>query len=116
MKKIISLLLIVLFAMTAYSTQASADEDSFPKGRTAASGDEPNGDGQTVESTNQSGVTVLGAGPSQVKTCKDCEKAGNVLLSSSTRRAAPGVQQQTGAGGTGSNSGSSSNEPTSTSK
>ena len=67
MKKIISLLLIVLFAMTAYSTQASA-EDSFPTGRTAATGDEPNGDGQTLEAANQSGVTVLGAGSSQVKT------------------------------------------------
>ncbi len=99
MKKIISLLLIVLFAVTTYSTQASADE--FPKGRTAAVGDEPNGDGQAVEEANQSGVTVLGAGASQVKTCTNCQKAGNVLLSSSTRRASPGIIQQTGAGGTG---------------
>lgn len=99
MKKIISLLLIVLFAVTAYSTQASAQD--FPKGRTAAVGDEPNGDGQTVEEANQSGVTVLGAGAAQVKTCTNCQKAGNVLLSSSTRRASPGIIQQTGAGGTG---------------
>lgn len=97
MKKIISLLLIVLFAITAYSTQASAQE--FPSGRVAAVGDEPNGDGQTVEEANQSGVTVLGAGASQVKTCTNCQKSGNILLSSSTRRASPGVIQQTGAGG-----------------
>lgn len=105
MKKIISLLLIVLFASITYSTQALAD-DKFPSGRTAAAGDEPNGDGQTIEEANQSGVTVLGAGASQVKTCTNCQKAGNVLLSSSTRRASPGIIQQTGAGINGSTSNS----------
>lgn len=115
MKKIISLLLIVLIA-TVFSTQAFA-EDSFPSGRTAATGDEPNGDGQTPEEANQSGVTVIGAGTSQVKTCTNCQKAGNVLLSSSTRRASPGIMQQTGgAGGTGSGSGSPSSEPVGTGK
>lgn len=99
MKKIISLFLIVLFAGIAYSTQASA-ADEFPNGRTAAVGDEPNGNGQTIEEANQSGVTVLGAGATQVKTCTHCQKAGNVLLSSSTRRASPGIIQQTGPGGT----------------
>lgn len=99
MKKIISLLLIVLFATTTYSTQASA-EDAFPAGKVTAVGSDPNGDGQPVEEANQSGVTALGGGTSQVKTCINCQKAGNVLLSSSTRRASPGIIQQTGAGGT----------------
>lgn len=97
MKKIISLLMIVLFSVIAYSTQAKA-EDAFPSGRTAAVGDEPNGDGQAVEESNQAGVTVLGAGQAQVKTCKNCQQSGNILLSSKTRRASPGIVQQTGAG------------------
>lgn len=111
MKKLISLLMIVLFSVIAYSTQASA-EDSFPKGRTAAAGDEPNGDGQPVEEVNQAGVTVLGAGKQQAKTCIGCQTAGKILLSSSTRRASPGVRQQTGVGG---NEGSSnSSDPVGT--
>ena len=106
--------MIVLFSVIAYSTQASADDDSFPKGRTAAVGDEPNGDGQTVEETNQAGVTVLGAGTQQAKTCIGCQTSGNVLLSSSNRRASPGVRQQTGAGG--SDGSTSSGEPVGTGK
>lgn len=110
MKKIISLLMIVLFSVMAYSTQASAQE-SFPSGRVTATGDEPNGDGQAVEEANQAGVTVLGAGQSQVKTCKNCQQSGNILLSSKTRRASPGVTQQTGAGA---GAGDSSSEPVGT--
>lgn len=113
MKKIISLIMIVLLSVIAYTTQASAQEgDAFPKGRVAAVGDEPNGDGQDVQEANQAGVTVLGAGNSQVKVCKNCQQAGNVLLSSSGRIARPGIIQQ-------SNSGSSNNtssEPAGTGK
>ncbi|MES2802547.1 MAG: hypothetical protein V4654_08660 [Bdellovibrionota bacterium] len=99
MKKIISLLLIVLFASITYSTQALA-EDAFPAGRNTLVGDEPNGDGKTLEEANQSGVTFLGAGAAQVKTCTNCQKAGNVLLSSAARRASPGIRQPTGPSGT----------------
>lgn len=112
MKKIISLLLFALFAVTAYPTQALAEE-LFPSGRVAATGDEPNGNGQSVEEANQAGVTVLGAGSSQVKTCTNCQKSGNILLSSSTRRASPGIIQQTGVGGS---SGSGSSDATNTGK
>ncbi|AZZ35365.1 hypothetical protein CIK05_00615 [Bdellovibrio sp. qaytius] len=117
MKKIISLLLIVLFATTAYSVTASAD-DAFPTGRVTATGDEPNGDGQTPEEANQSGVTVPGAGASQVKVCKNCQQAGNVLLSSSTRRAAPGIIQQfdSGTSAGAKKAGGTSNEPVNTGK
>lgn len=99
MKKITSALLVVLLAAITISTQAFADDDSFPKGRVTAVGDEPNGDGQEVAEANQSGVTALGAGTSQVKTCKECQTSGGVLLSSTSRRASPGVTQQTGTGG-----------------
>lgn len=111
MKKIMSLLVIVMFLVMSYTTQASAQE-AFPKGRVTAVGAEPNGDGQEVQETNQAGVTALGAGSSQVKTCKNCQQAGNVLLSSASRRASPGVKQQVGAGHT--NGASSSSEPVNT--
>lgn len=108
MKKIISLLLIVLFAVTVNPTTAQAADDSFPAGRVSATGDEPNGDGQPIEqAVNQSGVTFLGSGSSQVKTCTNCQKSGNILLTSTTRRASPGVTQQIGSG---------SNNPSATSK
>lgn len=113
MKKIISLLLIVLFATTAYPTTAQAADDSFPTGRVTATGDEPNGDGQPVQqAVNQSGVTYLGNGASQVKTCTNCQKSGNVTLTVGGRRANPGIIQQTGAGGN--TGGSSSNGAEST--
>ncbi len=118
MKKIISLLLIVLVAAIAYPTMAKA-EDSFPSGRVTATGDEPNGDGQPVEqAVNQSGVTYLGSGSSQVKTCTNCQKSGNILLSSTTRRAAPGVIQQTGSGSGsgGTTEGGTSSNPVGTGK
>ncbi len=112
MKKIISLLLIVLFATTAYPTTAYA-EDSFPTGRVAATGDEPNGNEQPVEqAVNQSGVTYLGNGASQVKTCTNCQKSGNVTLTIGGRRANPGILQQTGAGGNTGGSSSSGAENT----
>lgn len=100
MKKIISLVMIVLFSVI--STQAFA-EDAFPSGRVAATGPERNGDGQDVVTENQSGVTVLGAGTSQVKTCMGCQTSGDpglVRLSSANRRASPGVKQTIGAGAT----------------
>ncbi|MCM2353627.1 MAG: hypothetical protein NDI63_08420 [Pseudobdellovibrio sp.] len=109
MKKIISLVMIVLFSVI--STQAMA-EDAFPAGRVAATGPERNGDGQDVVTENQSGVTVLGAGSSQVKTCMGCQTSGNVILSSAARRAGPGVKQTVGAGAT--TGGSSSSDPVGT--
>lgn len=99
MKKIISLSMIVLFSVMSYTTQAFA-EDEFLKGRVAATGDEPNGDGQPVEEINQAGVTALGAGP-QAPTCKECQTSGRILLSSQSRRASPGIRQDVGAGTTG---------------
>lgn len=93
--------MIVLFSVIAYSTQASA-QDAFPKGRVAATGNEPNGDGQPVEEANQAGVTVLGAGTSQVKTCKNCQQSGNVILSSASRIARPGIRQSDADGNAGS--------------
>lgn len=106
MKKITSAFLVVLLTAITFSTQAFAEDDGFPKGRVTAVGDEPNGDGQAVIQANQSGVTVLGAGTSQVKACKECQTPGELILSSTGRRAGPGVAQQTGAGesaGSGSN-------------
>ncbi len=109
MKKIISSVMIVLFSVMTFSTQAMA-EDAFPAGRVAATGPERNGDGQDVVTENQSGVTVLGAGSSQVKTCMGCQTSGDpglVRLSSANRRASPGVKQTIGAGATTGGSGSS---------
>lgn len=111
MKKIISSVMIVLFSVVTFSTQAMA-EDAFPAGRVAATGPERNGDGQDVVTENQSGVTVLGAGSSQVKTCMGCQTSGNVILSSAARRAGPGVKQTIGAGAT--TGGSSSSDPVGT--
>jgi hypothetical protein len=114
MKKIISLSMIVLFSVMSYSTQALADDDGFPKGRVAATGDEPNGDGQDILETNQAGVTVLGAGTAQTPVCKDCQTSGKLLLSSKTRRASPGIQQDIGAGGTGGTTGGTTADPVGT--
>ena len=114
MKKIISLVMIVLFSVMTYSTQAFA-EDPFPKGRTPATGPERNGDGEEVVSANQSGVTVPGNGSDQVKTCMGCQTSGGqglVRLSTANRRASPGVKQQVGAGST--TGGSSSSDPVGT--
>lgn len=105
--------MIVLFTTLSYSTNAVAQVDSFPKGRVTATGDEPNGDGQDIQAADQAGVTVLGAGTTQSKICKDCQTSGNLILSSQGRRASPGIQQQTGAGG--SSSGGSSSSPVDTS-
>lgn len=90
MKKIISILLLLAFSITAL-----AEEDSFPAGRVAAIGDEPNGNGQIPVETNQAGVSVLGAGSQQVSVCLNCEKAGNDRLPLTSRIARPGLIQST---------------------
>jgi hypothetical protein len=93
MKKIISLLFIVLFAMTAYVAQASA-EDPVPAGKIPATTDEPNGDGRPPEPADPSGVLVYGH-PAPSGACKSCQTAGIANLSSTSvmRRASPGAQQ-----------------------